>query len=122
MRKKRRFRLLKLVHFKVRFALKFLSGNKKFPSKSEMMADMRMQTQIHWNKGYRKHRTHCLAIEQRDYYRQLSETADIENLPAVLSAIFLDHFVTAGKEPSDFRKYRYVIVDDKTFSKVRDKE
>lgn len=83
------------------------------------MADMRMQTQIHWNKGYRKHRTHCLAIEQRDYYRQLSEAADIQNLPDVLSAIFLDHFVTVGKEPSDFRKYRYTILDEKTFSKEK---
>lgn len=87
-----------------------------------MMEDMRIQTQIHWDKGYSKHRSHCLAIEQKDYYRQLSETGDIENLPDVLSAIFLDHFVTVGKEPSDFRKYRYTIQDEKTFSKEKSEE
>lgn len=83
---------------------------------------MRMQTQIHWSKGYSKHRSHCLAREQKDYYRQLSETGDIENLPDVLSAIFLDHFATVGKEPSDFRKYRYTIQDEKTFSKEKSEE
>lgn len=87
-----------------------------------MMTDMRMQTQIHWNKGYRKHRSHCLAIEQTDYYRQLSETADIENLPDVLSSIFVDHFLTVGKEPADFRKYRYVILDERTFLKEKCEE
>lgn len=102
--------------------MKFLSGNKKLPSKSEMMADMRLHTQIHWNKGYPKHHSHCLALEQRDYYRQLSETADIENLPDVLLAIFLDHFVTFGKEPSGYRKFRYTILDEKTFSKVKSDE
>ncbi|XP_037049486.1 senecionine N-oxygenase-like isoform X1 [Bradysia coprophila] len=108
-----------MFDLQVRFALKFLSAEKKLPSKSEMIGDMRMQTQIHWNKGYRKHRTHCLAMEQADYYRQLSETANIKNLPAVLPAIFLDHFVTVGKEPSDFRKYRYTVLDEKTFSKSK---
>lgn len=87
-----------------------------------MMADMRMQTQIHWNKGYRKHHSHCLAFEQGDYYRQLCETADIENLPDVLLAIWLDHSVTFGKEPSEYRKFRYTILDDKTFSKVKSEE
>lgn len=41
-----------------------------------MLTDMRAQTQIHWNKGYRKHYAHYLGIEQKEYYKQLSDTAN----------------------------------------------
>jgi len=108
-----------MYDLQVRFALKFISGAKKLPSKAEMLKDMRAQTQIHWNKGYRKHQTHFLADEQREYFVQVAETAEIKNLPLVLSQMHFDSRVTMSKSPKDYRKYRYTIVDDKTFTKER---
>lgn len=102
-----------------RFALKFISGAKTLPSKEAMLTDMRANTQIQWNKGYKKHQTHYLGAEQKEYYRQLAETAEIENLPDVVAAIHFDSRQTMAKDPLNYRKYRYHIVDDKTFTKER---
>lgn len=102
----------------MRFALKFISGAKELPLKSDMLLDMRAQTQIHWDKGYPKKKTHFLGPEQRDYCKQLSETAEIENIPNVVLAIFNDHFENVKKNPTaNFRKFRYTVIDENTFHK-----
>lgn len=99
--------------------MKFLSGEKKLPPKSEMLSDMHEQLRIHWNKGYRKHYTHYLGPEQKEYYKQLSETAEIENIPDVLAAMHFDSRASMARAPAEFRKYKYIIVDDKTFIKEK---
>lgn len=80
---------------------------------------MREQTQIHWNKGYRKRYTHYLGPEQKEFFRQLSEVAGVENVPDVLCAMHYDSRATMARDPKHFRKYKYIIVDDKTFIKER---
>lgn len=79
---------------------------------------MRLQAQIHWNKGYSKDKTHFLGPEQTDYCKQLAETADIQNMPEVLLALFDDHSETFDREPYTFRRYKYTIIDKQTFEKV----
>lgn len=76
-----------------------------------------MQTQIHWNKGYRKRYTHYLGPNQKEYYKQLSETAEIENIPDVLCAMHFDSDHELLCNTAEFRKYKYIIIDDKTFTK-----
>lgn len=102
---------------KVRFALKFISGAKKLPSKTDMLMDMRAQTQIQWDKGYPKHKTHVLGPEQRDYCKQLSEMAEIKNIPDVLLAIFSTHIQNFAENPFQIRKYKYTVIDEKTYEK-----
>lgn len=102
-----------------RFALKFLSGMKTLPPKGTMLMDMRANTHIHWNKGYRKHQSHFLGPEQQEYYRQLAEVGGIENIPDVLAAMHFDSRKSMNEDPLNYRKYRYQILDDKTFTKHR---
>lgn len=84
-----------------------------------MMMDMRAQTQIHWDKGYAKNRTHYLgATEQREYFKTLSETAEIQNIPDVLLAVFSNHVEAMIANPFNFRKHRYQIIDEKRFEKT----
>lgn len=83
-----------------------------------MLLDMRAQTQIHWDKGYPKKKTHFLGPEQGNYCKQLSETAEIENIPDTLLAIFNNHIETHTKQPFKFRKYRYIVIDGKKIDKV----
>lgn len=83
-----------------------------------MLSDMRTQTQIQWAKGYPKYKTHYLGTEQKDYCKQLSEIADIENMPEVLLSLFEDHLETIKKEPYTFRRYKYIVIDEKNFEKV----
>lgn len=99
--------------------MKYITGAKRLPSKQEMLDDMHMQTKRHWNKGYRKRYTHYLGPEQADYYQQLAETAGVENIPDVLPKMHFDSRQTMIREPSQFRKYKYIIVDEKTFRKER---
>lgn len=103
----------------VRFALKFISGAKKLPSKSEMMKDTQIQSQIHWNQGYRRHRTHVFGLEEKDYLKQITEIADIERMPEVLVDIGFDSINESRNHPTEFRKYKYTIMDDKTFRKEK---
>lgn len=102
--------------------MKFICGTKKLPSKHAMLTDMQAQTQIHWNKGYRKHYTHYLGSEQKEYFKQLAETAEIEKVPDILPAMHYDSRMTMVGAPAEFRKYKYIIVDDKTFRKEKEEE
>lgn len=107
-------------YFKARFALKFISGAKKLPSKSEMLADIRAQTYIQWNKGYSRRFTHFLGPEQNEYFEQLSKTAEIENLPLVLANMHEDSRAEMFTQKlAEFRNFRYTVIDDKTFYKEK---
>lgn len=108
---------MRLFLNQVRFAVKFLSGGKELPSKAEMLADEKVQSQKHWNKGYRKHYTHFLGPEQKEYFKDISDAAEIDNLPDVLSAMWMDNRKTMMGAPAEYRKFNYYIVDDKTFKK-----
>lgn len=83
-----------------------------------MLMDMRAQTQIHWDKGYPKKKTHFLGPEQREYCKQLAETAKIDNIPDVMLAIFNNHLETHKKQPFKFRKHRYIVIDGNKFDKT----
>lgn len=53
------------------------------------------------------------------YCELLAKEAEIENIPYVIMQIAIDSVWTQVKEPLDFRKYRYIIIDDKKFRKVK---
>lgn len=84
-----------------------------------MIKEFRADTQIHWNKGYPKHKTHYLGQEQREYFNQLSELAEIKNLPLVFSSMHYDASSGLRDHPTEFRKYNYTIIDEKTFKKEK---
>lgn len=99
--------------------MKFISGEKELPSKYELMKESRADTQIHWNKGYPKHKTHYLGVEQREYFNQLADIGEIKNLPLVYSAMHFDASNGLRDQPTQFRKYKYTIIDDKTYAKEK---
>lgn len=89
------------------------------PSKSEMLKDMQIQTQAHWDKGYRKHYTHFLGPEQREYFEELSKTAEVDGIPEVVPAMHLDSRNASRVEPFEYRKYHYTVIDNETFRKEK---
>lgn len=116
---------LSILHeMEIKFALKFLSGEKNLPSKREMFDDMQTQYQILWNKGIPKRKMHALysAELSQDYLKQLSDAADIEKYPEVLRSIYKDNILSLISDPSGFRKYNYMVIDDKTFTKEKCEE
>lgn len=97
--------------------MKFISGVKTLPSKSEMLNDMQKQAQILWDKGYEKRRYYFLQTpEEKAYYKQLSEAAEIQTIPDCRVNIVADLRVTPFK---DVRTFKYTIIDDKHFIKEK---
>ena len=77
------------------------------------------QTENHWNNGYRVKESHFLGPEQKAYYKQLADTAKIENIPDVIGDIHWDSHDEAVADPSGYRNNKYTIIDDKTFIRQR---
>lgn len=103
----------------VRFAMKLITGAKVLPSKWEMLTDMQTKYQKLWIKGARKRYVHNLGSEQKQYYHELANTADIDGIPDVLADIHVDSDEILESAPFEFRKYKYTVIDDKTF--IREK-
>lgn len=80
--------------------------------------DLQIQLQKHYRKGYGKGKEHYLGSEQKAYFRQLSETAGVKNIPDVIVNMHKDAHA-AQKDESLFRKYKYNIINDKIFTKEK---
>lgn len=108
----------------VKFALKFISGEKNLPSKRDMFHDMRIQYDILSNKGIPKSNMHALHSPEflQDYFKQLSDAADIEEYSELSRSIYENSVSTMIRDPNGFRKYNYIIADDKTFTKEKCEE
>lgn len=107
-----------LIRLKVRFCLKFITGQQPMPTKVEMIQDMEKDMQIRLEKGYKRRQAHMMGTDQDKYYDELSRTAQIDNLKPVMTKLhnessqrFLDDLV-------NFRKDIFRIVDDETFVKL----
>lgn len=82
-----------------------------------MLAEIKAVNLSHSNSDSLSNTLALFAIE-REYYDELSKLADIENIPTVFSNMYLhglkkDFFTI----PTEFRKYKYVLIDDENFIK-----
>lgn len=89
-----------------------------------MLEDLHIQTQKHWNHGYRKHQSHYYYYylyreDYLDYVSQLVEIANIDGIPTVFQKIAKDSKKTLKNDPFEFWKYKYNIIDDNTFQKEK---
>lgn len=57
-----------------------------------------------------------------EYANILSQEAEIENIPSVIIAIVFESAITHLKEPLEFRKYKYIVIDNNKFGKVKNNE
>lgn len=71
-----------------------------------MLNDQQEETDAHWSLGYPKRKTHLLYPIERKYFEQLSNLADIENVPNILDAVAIDQINDLIEQPTEFRKYR----------------
>ncbi|XP_031628156.1 dimethylaniline monooxygenase [N-oxide-forming] 3-like isoform X2 [Contarinia nasturtii] len=103
-----------------RFALKFITGAKKLPSRDAMMEDMNTRSETLWSNGVAKSKTHVIGYAHGDYADELATTAGIQNIPRVISDMVNDVFTTIRvTDPFGFRSLIYTIESDTEFSKRR---
>ncbi|XP_031628582.1 senecionine N-oxygenase-like [Contarinia nasturtii] len=109
-----------MYDLQARFALKFISGRKKMPTKSTMQQDMLAKDADRRNNNIPRSRSHVLSWNHKKYYRELSNTAGITNVPEVISDIFTNGLESLKKDAREYRTYKYIINDDGTFDKVKE--
>ncbi|XP_031638617.1 senecionine N-oxygenase-like [Contarinia nasturtii] len=80
--------------FQVQFAMKFITGEKKLPSKVEMYKEEQTQLKILYDcKEYTKRHTHNLQLpELYVYFKELSEMAEINNYPGNYIEMYFEEF------------------------------
>lgn len=100
-------------------AIKWLSGEKKLPSKQEMMHDLHVNTEAHWAKGYSKWKTHYIIALENEYLKSLETLCDTENIPDVLYNIATDSFQLFLNHPTEFRKFKYTVIDSSNFTRIK---
>lgn len=88
-----------------------------------MLNDTQVLNQMHWDLGYTKAKTHLVflnPIEHGNYLKQLSELADIENIPMVYDKVLFEAILFGlAEHPTEFRNFKYTIVDNSTYTKER---
>lgn len=94
----------------------------KLPTKVEMMKDSLANAHAYWMNGYPKSKSHYMIPKQDDCQKQLSTTADIENIPDVYLKINQDVLDSLINHPTEFRKYKYIIIDECNFTKIKRQE
>lgn len=106
--------------FKAQAAIKWLSGDTKLPSKKEMMQDLHVNTQAHYAKtGYSKWKTHYLIALEKEYLKSLEILCDIKSLPDVMHNIARDSFEWFRNRPTEFRKFKYTVIDGSNFTRIK---
>lgn len=86
------------------------------------MQDSLANAQVHCDNNYLKSKSHCIIPLQENHQRQLSMTADIPNIPAVQLEITKDILNCINNYQTEFRNYKYVIVDECNFTKTKCQE
>lgn len=116
------FILMHSICQQARFALKFISGAKKLPSKSEMLNDMHDYEEAQQKKGLSKRKRHRLSSidEFPKHFEDLARIANVTKIPNVYSNMYIDSGTRFFAGEYDYREYRYTVVDDETF--IREKE
>lgn len=94
-----------------------LSKEKSLPSKYDMLKDEQFEAKKLWKKGYPKRKTHSVTQMQKEYFNQLSVLADIENVPGILVSLALESAKKRDEAPTEYRNYKYTVVDERTFTR-----
>lgn len=83
------------------------------------MRDLHANTQAHRAKGFSKSKAHYLMGLEDEYQKQLVSVADIEPIPEVYLKIAYDTCENFSGQTTEFRKYKYTVIDAHNFERVK---
>lgn len=111
--------ITQMVDIQVQYAMQFINGNRRLPSKEDMKADTEHYAGVRWNSGFPKKAGHSLAQTlQRDYYHQLATEGGINNVREVYVLIYEDSSDRRKNHLADYRNDLYHIIDDNHFERT----
>lgn len=104
--------------FQVRFVMQYLNGNATLPSREEMLADSEDQLKKRLTLGWPKKKGHSIGGPlQREYFNDLSQTANIENVREIYLKIYDDSSIRRAEDPINYRNDVYTIIDEQQFER-----
>lgn len=57
-------------------------------------------------------------LEHRDYYKELNDLTKVKIPAEVISSIYVENNAMWTQDPTTFRKYQYIVMDDVTYAKI----
>ncbi|XP_031621424.1 flavin-containing monooxygenase FMO GS-OX5-like [Contarinia nasturtii] len=107
-----------MIEIQVRFFMQYLNGNATLPPQEEMLADSTNQLKKRLALGWPKKNGHSIAGPlQREYFNDLSATANIENVREIFLKIFEDCGARRSADPVNYRLDVYKIIDVEHFER-----
>lgn len=107
-----------MFDLQVRFVLRFWRGEKKFPTREEMLKEESLEIVKRSEEGLSKQQFHMMGPRQGQYYETLSKTADLVPLQPVLTSLHNDSSQRFLDNLTNYREDRYEIIDDCNFVKL----
>lgn len=96
--------------------MQYWNGNAILPSRDEMLADSENQLKRRLALGWPKRKGHSVrGAFHREYFTDLSTTANIESIREVFLKIYEDSSMRRAENPKNYRNDAYTIVDDERF-------
>lgn len=84
-----------------------------------MMHDLQVQMQAHSAKGYPKRKLLVVRDMEKEYMNPLAKLCGIETLPDYIFNIAHDSYEVYKTQPSEMRKYKYIVVDSSNFTRIK---
>lgn len=98
--------------------MQYLNGNATLPSREDRLADTEIELSKRLAVGWPKKKGHSIAGEfQRQYFHDLSKTANIENVREIYLRIYEDSSKRRSEEPKNYRNDVYRIIDEQNFER-----
>ncbi|XP_065367668.1 senecionine N-oxygenase [Calliphora vicina] len=107
-----------MCDLQARFVLTYWTDRQNLPSQNEMLEDTKDKMKQRFAKGLKKRQAHMMGEEQGFYYNDLAETAHIENIKPVMTALHNESSRRFLDDLLHFRDDVFRIVDDKEFIKL----
>lgn len=96
---------------------------KPMPSKEDMKKDLAAETKALRDSNIPADKTHQMGkLRHKKYYKELAETADVDNFADGYANLATDTFELIGEDPINYRSYDYTLsADRKTFERTNPK-
>lgn len=111
-----------LYDLQSQFCMKFWSGEKRLPSRADMLKDADEDFQKRLDLGWTHRQAHKIERFSVEHHNELAEIAGVEPTPIVFQNLIF-HFASASaKDFLNYRKDCYEIVDKENFIVYRKEE
>lgn len=99
--------------------MQYWNGYATLPSHDEMVADSENQLRMRLALGWPKKKGHSIGgLLQRQYFNDLSATANIENVREIFLRIYEDSGARRSDDPVNYRLDVYNIIDEERFERT----